>query len=234
MYFEMKCWKINKWNARLLLLYCIILLEHLLIVVNDVMVLLLTLCIILFFPYIEWIYWASDHFSNSLFVQFSILWTDQKLCIQLNNIFFEYPFVRNSGWRSETIWLTPKMLSLIEIGDQLKYFKNSQFSISCILPVHLFSVLPSDGPKISGGRPRYHINDIVRVNCTSGRSKPATRLTWFINGEPAMPAYLKEFDPIITGREGLETTVLGLEFKVRTNDFRKGDMKLKVNMPTTE
>lgn len=91
------------------------------------------------------------------------------------------------------------------------------------------AVLPSDGPRITGGRPRYHINDIVRVNCTSGRSKPATRLTWFINGEEVDAAFLKTYDTVITGREGLETTVLGLEFKVRANQFRKGDMKLKVS-----
>jgi len=34
-----------------------------------------------------------------------------------------------------------------------------------------------------GGRPRYQIGDTVRVNCTSGRSKPAAQLMWFINGE---------------------------------------------------
>lgn len=89
-------------------------------------------------------------------------------------------------------------------------------------------MLPSDGPKITGGRPRYHINDIVNVNCTSGRSKPATHLTWFINGEPVDSSYLKNYDTLITGREGLETTILGLEFKVRANHFRKGAMKLKV------
>jgi len=43
--------------------------------------------------------------------------------------------------------------------------------------------LPEEGPKITGGRPRYQIGDTVRVNCTSGRSKPAAQLMWFINGE---------------------------------------------------
>lgn len=31
----------------------------------------------------------------------------------------------------------------------------------------------------------------------------------------------------ITGREGLETSILGLEFRVRPKHFRRGDMKLK-------
>lgn len=91
-------------------------------------------------------------------------------------------------------------------------------------------VLPDEGPKISGGRPRYQIGDTVHVNCTSGRSKPATRLNWFINSEPAEPETLRPYDSIITGREGLETSTLGLEFKVKTKHFRRGDMKLKVRL----
>lgn len=76
-------------------------------------------------------------------------------------------------------------------------------------------VLPEQGPKITNGRPRYQIGDEVNVNCTSGRSKPATHLTWFINGEPADPDLLKYYNVLITGREGLETTTLGLKFKVK-------------------
>lgn len=90
------------------------------------------------------------------------------------------------------------------------------------------SVLPEEGPRITGGRPRYQIGDTVNVNCTSGRSKPATRLNWFINGDPAEADTLRVHDPIITGREGLETSTLGLEFKVKAKHFRRGDMKLKV------
>lgn len=33
---------------------------------------------------------------------------------------------------------------------------------------------------------------------------------------------------MVTGREGLETSTLGLEFKVKGKHFRRGDMKLKV------
>jgi hypothetical protein len=66
------------------------------------------------------------------------------------------------------------------------------------------------------------------VNCSSGRSKPAAQLNWFINGDPVDSSYLKHYNHIITGREGLETSVLGLEFRVKPKHFRKGDMKLKV------
>ncbi|XP_031627195.1 uncharacterized protein LOC116343333 isoform X2 [Contarinia nasturtii] len=88
-------------------------------------------------------------------------------------------------------------------------------------------VLPEQGPKITGGKPRYQIGDDVNVNCTSGRSKPATHLTWFINGEPADASLLKYYNILITGREGLETTTLGLNFKVNRSSFRHGNMKLK-------
>lgn len=88
--------------------------------------------------------------------------------------------------------------------------------------------LPDQGPpKISGGRPRYQIGDWVRINCTAGRSKPAVNLSWFINGENAEPQKLRKYDTIVSGREGLETSVLGLQFRVEQQHFRNGDMKLK-------
>ncbi|XP_034473995.1 uncharacterized protein LOC117781357 [Drosophila innubila] len=88
--------------------------------------------------------------------------------------------------------------------------------------------LPDQGPpKIMGGRPRYQIGDWVRINCTAGRSKPAVNLTWFINGEPADPQKLRKYDTVVSGREGLETSVLGLQFRVEQHHFRNGDMKLK-------
>lgn len=53
----------------------------------------------------------------------------------------------------------------------------------------LITALPEEGPRITGGRPRYQIGDTVRVNCTSGRSKPAAQLMWFINGEQVSQVY---------------------------------------------
>lgn len=71
------------------------------------------------------------------------------------------------------------------------------------------------------------MGDTVKLKCRSGRSKPAAQLQWYINGELADPSFLKGPDIIVTGREGLETSVLGLEFVVRAKDFIGGDMKLK-------
>ncbi|CAG4985700.1 unnamed protein product [Colias eurytheme] len=86
--------------------------------------------------------------------------------------------------------------------------------------------LPAFGPVITGSRLRYHVGDRVQVNCTSGRSRPATRLAWYINGEPApaaavLPPEHHKHD------DGLETTSLALDFKVKPKHFRKGDLKLK-------
>lgn len=69
----------------------------------------------------------------------------------------------------------------------------------------------------------------MRINCTAGRSKPAVNLTWYVNGEPAEPQKLRKFETIVSGREGLETSVLGLQFRVEQHHFRNGDMKLKVS-----
>lgn len=89
-------------------------------------------------------------------------------------------------------------------------------------------MLPEADPRITGGRARYQINDRVNINCTSGRSKPAVKLTWFINGQPANQDFLKQYKSLKTGREGLEQTILGLKFKVKPEHFKHGDMKLKV------
>ncbi|XP_076631050.1 cell adhesion molecule 2-like isoform X2 [Colletes latitarsis] len=88
-------------------------------------------------------------------------------------------------------------------------------------------VLPDEGPRITGGRSRYQVGDVVYMNCTSAPSKPAALLTWYINGDPADTQYLQ--GPHITDvdEKGLETAVLGLEFRVAKKHFKRGDMKLK-------
>uniref|UniRef100_A0A1A9VL61 Ig-like domain-containing protein n=1 Tax=Glossina austeni TaxID=7395 RepID=A0A1A9VL61_GLOAU len=89
------------------------------------------------------------------------------------------------------------------------------------------NVTPQRGPRITGGQSRYQIGDVVRVNCTSYPSKPVCHLSWLINGEPSNRSYLKYYDNIVYGREGLEVAILGLEFRVRGYHFKNGDMKLK-------
>uniref|UniRef100_A0A6E8VV99 Ig-like domain-containing protein n=1 Tax=Anopheles coluzzii TaxID=1518534 RepID=A0A6E8VV99_ANOCL len=89
-------------------------------------------------------------------------------------------------------------------------------------------VLPESDPFISGGRPRYQIGDHVRVNCTSARSKPAVQLAWYINSELADPAYVQHYPTIVSlAPDHLETSILGLEFRIKPKHFRRGDLKLK-------
>ncbi|XP_078041270.1 uncharacterized protein LOC144472230 [Augochlora pura] len=88
-------------------------------------------------------------------------------------------------------------------------------------------VLPDEGPRITGGRSRYQVGEVVRMNCTSAPSKPAALLTWFINGDPADTQYLKGPHITAVDEKGLETAVLGLEFRVANKHFKRGDMKLK-------
>ncbi|XP_029155947.1 uncharacterized protein LOC114928767 isoform X2 [Nylanderia fulva] len=87
-------------------------------------------------------------------------------------------------------------------------------------------VLPNEGPQITGGRPKYQVDDVVRMDCTSAPSKPGALLSWFINDEPADPEYLRGPE-IVVDDNGLDVATLGLEFRVENKHFRQGDMKLK-------
>jgi len=84
----------------------------------------------------------------------------------------------------------------------------------------------ASGPQIEGVRPRYQIGDTVKINCTSSRSRPAAKLSWYINQEPVEESFLRHH-PIIQDEDGLQTSMLGLEFKVRQKHFKKGDLKMK-------
>merc|ERR1712110_116797 len=101
-------------------------------------------------------------------------------------------------------------------------------------------VLPERGPRISGGKDRYDVGDVVDVNCTSSNSKPAAELQWLVNDQPAEQHYLVRY-PIQNTTEAssstnlrnsggsdtnrvntLHTTTLGLRFRVQKHHFFKG------------
>jgi len=79
---------------------------------------------------------------------------------------------------------------------------------------------PDEGPRISGGQTRYKPGDTVNVNCTSGKSKPAVHLAWYINGEQVNSSYLRGPYTEYVGREGLMVTTLGLKFEAGMQHFR--------------
>lgn len=51
-------------------------------------------------------------------------------------------------------------------------------------PECLLSVLPRDGPHITGEDKEYQVGDEIAFNCTSGKSYPESSLHWFINDKP--------------------------------------------------
>lgn len=67
--------------------------------------------------------------------------------------------------------------------------------ISFIFIYIIFSVLPANGPQITGEKKQYQIGDELNLNCSSGRSYPASVLNWYINETPVslLIVYLKIF-----------------------------------------
>lgn len=88
--------------------------------------------------------------------------------------------------------------------------------------------LPEDEPTITtrSGKHRYQVGDVMRFNCTSAKSKPHAMLSWFINGEPVEAQFLKPLSTDVD-QDGLESATLGLEFRLRSKHFKKGDLKIK-------
>lgn len=87
-------------------------------------------------------------------------------------------------------------------------------------------VLPTDGPRITGGQPKYNIGDPVVINCTSAKSKPAATLRWFINDQVVGPEYATEYSTTLHA-DGLETSSLSLKFIASEKHFHDQNMRLR-------
>ncbi|CAG9785541.1 unnamed protein product [Diatraea saccharalis] len=86
-------------------------------------------------------------------------------------------------------------------------------------------VLPDHGPVISGLLKRYRIGDKLLINCVSGRSCPATDLTWYINGEPALSdIHSLEYQKL---KGGLTVTKSTLELEVKDVYFKHSRLNVK-------
>ena len=104
------------------------------------------------------------------------------------------------------------LVGVKSLTDQLK-------SAFCSIAMNSnFPDLPDDGPEIRGGQPRYNIGDTVNVTCISRNSLPAAKLSWYINGEKADPIYLRTYPEETNIRTQLQTSTLGLTFKVNNKD----------------
>ncbi|XP_055939069.1 cell adhesion molecule 1-like isoform X2 [Argiope bruennichi] len=87
-------------------------------------------------------------------------------------------------------------------------------------------VLPTEGPKIMGGQTQYNVGDMVAVNCTSAKSKPAATLRWFINDNAVGPEYETEYSTTLH-EDGLESSSLSLRFVAKDKHFVNQNMRLR-------
>ncbi|XP_044257845.1 uncharacterized protein LOC123006952 isoform X1 [Tribolium madens] len=103
----------------------------------------------------------------------------------------------------------------------------------CKLPISFsptFSqpkAFPQEDPVITGVEMQYQIGDEITLNCTSGKSHPASILHWYINEQQVTSQNaLIRYAPI-HHRQGLITTTLGLRFTLGAHHFQGGSMKVK-------
>ncbi|XP_072375859.1 uncharacterized protein, partial [Diabrotica undecimpunctata] len=93
--------------------------------------------------------------------------------------------------------------------------------------MHMWNALPTENPVITGVEQEYQIGDEINLNCTSGRSHPASILHWYINEQQiskqdALIPYPEEYH-----QHGLVSSVLGLKFRLGNHHFRGGSMRVK-------
>ncbi|XP_035221866.1 cell adhesion molecule 3-like isoform X3 [Stegodyphus dumicola] len=94
-------------------------------------------------------------------------------------------------------------------------------------------VLPTEGPKITGGQNRYNVGDVVAINCTSAKSKPAATLRWYINDHLVGPEFQTEHSTTLH-EDGLETSSLSLKFVAKEKHFINQNMRLKCTASITK
>ncbi|GAB0086679.1 Immunoglobulin-like domain [Sergentomyia squamirostris] len=88
--------------------------------------------------------------------------------------------------------------------------------------------LPKDGPHIKGEEDRqYQVGDILKLNCTSGKSHPFSLLEWYINDEQVRDRNSLVNYPPYHHPHGLITTRLGLNLILEPRHFTDGAVRVK-------
>ncbi|XP_043282309.1 uncharacterized protein [Venturia canescens] len=83
-------------------------------------------------------------------------------------------------------------------------------------------VPPRTSPRITGEEKIYASGDILTLNCTSDKSYPAARLTWFINGQKVEP------DSVITNEhDELLSTVSSLRLELGPHHLSAGRINVR-------
>ncbi|KAJ2947631.1 hypothetical protein O0L34_g17432 [Tuta absoluta] len=82
--------------------------------------------------------------------------------------------------------------------------------------------LPTQDPTLSSDKDRYQPGELLRANCTSSPSKPATNLTIYINEEP-----LRSSETSLHPHDsGLQWTSVNAELKVTSDLFPGGRLRV--------
>ncbi|XP_063977237.1 uncharacterized protein LOC135162556 [Diachasmimorpha longicaudata] len=87
--------------------------------------------------------------------------------------------------------------------------------------------LPSQRPAIQGLKRKYRIDDTLRLNCTSSKSRPAANLTWYVNDRQPLGSHVRMYNPSDTNDADWETARVGLQFLVNHEHFAAGKLKIR-------
>ncbi|XP_050070511.1 uncharacterized protein LOC126558530 [Anopheles maculipalpis] len=88
--------------------------------------------------------------------------------------------------------------------------------------------VPKDGPHISDNEVKsYQIGETMELNCTSGRSYPASTLQWFLNDLLVTDPNNIIHYPSVQNQHGLITTFLGLSMVVNHRHYIDGMIRIK-------
>ncbi|XP_058451629.1 uncharacterized protein LOC131430573 [Malaya genurostris] len=89
--------------------------------------------------------------------------------------------------------------------------------------------IPKDGPHINGDvdRHSYSMGETLELNCTSGRSYPASTLQWYLNDQLVTdPGMLVPY-PRFQNAHGLIISYLGLNVVVGPHHYENGILRIK-------
>ncbi|KFM72514.1 hypothetical protein X975_15585, partial [Stegodyphus mimosarum] len=94
-------------------------------------------------------------------------------------------------------------------------------------PLDTLTVVAKDGPMITGGQSQYRVGDLIHVNCSSTKSRPAPQLHWYLNEELVGDESLVHY-PTLIDEDGEEISILGLRLRVQKSHLDENEeMRLK-------
>ncbi|XP_023214037.1 uncharacterized protein LOC111616910, partial [Centruroides sculpturatus] len=114
-------------------------------------------------------------------------------------------------------------LGCISIFSQLYYIGSEEVILSNKSSNLKYKPAPGygrKGPTINGVKGRYHIGDVIELNCTS-IMHPKPQLQWIINNKVASPEHV-----IIYKVEESNKSLLGLRFQIFQHHFVEDQLRI--------